>query len=106
MGSGPRRTSATTFVTKFASGEWVGVTLDTDAGVHNGSVMGKSYFECGPKQGIFTDAAKLQVLYDSRASTTCCAGSIEACRRLSRAREGQRSCRSGNSLKKKKQRPQ
>jgi len=44
---------------KFASGEWVGVELDTDKGMHNGSVMGVKYFECTPGQGIFAQASML-----------------------------------------------
>lgn len=45
--------------TSFASGEWIGVTLDVAEGMHDGSVMGKSYFECSPKCGIFAQAAQL-----------------------------------------------
>jgi len=45
--------------TKFASGEWVGVTLDAAEGMHDGTVMGVKYFECAPKCGIFSQAAQL-----------------------------------------------
>jgi len=46
---------------KFASGEWVGVTLDSPEGMHDGSVMGVSYFACAPKCGVFAQAAQLAV---------------------------------------------
>merc|ERR1719361_923444 len=47
--------------TKFAAGDWVGVTLDSAEGMHNGTVMGVSYFECKPRCGVFTQAAQLTV---------------------------------------------
>eukprot|EP00971_Amphidinium_carterae_P111263 2203816-Amphidinium_carterae.1 len=33
----------------FASGEWVGVQLDTPTGMHDGSVFSITYFSCPPK---------------------------------------------------------
>jgi len=38
-------------VTEFAPGKWVGVILDQPKGKNNGSVQGKSYFECPDKHG-------------------------------------------------------
>lgn len=44
---------------KFASGEWVGLELAQPVGMHNGSVMGVSYFACAPKHGAFAQPAML-----------------------------------------------
>mmetsp|Transcript_32834 Transcript_32834/g.60078 ORF Transcript_32834/g.60078 Transcript_32834/m.60078 type:complete len:340 (-) Transcript_32834:137-1156(-) len=44
----------------FSAGEWIGVALDEPKGMHDGSLFGKTYFSCGPKQGIFSQAAGLQ----------------------------------------------
>lgn len=56
-----RKNGTISFVgeTKFASGEWIGVTLDAAEGMHDGTVMGVSYFECSPKCGVFAQAAQL-----------------------------------------------
>eukprot|EP01134_Creolimax_fragrantissima_P003406 CFRG3406T1 len=48
--------------TDFASGEWAGIELSTPDGKNNGSVQGKSYFECAPKHGLFVKATNIQVL--------------------------------------------
>ena len=37
--------------TDFAPGIWVGIALDEPKGKNNGSVQGKSYFECQDKHG-------------------------------------------------------
>ena len=37
--------------TDFAPGIWVGIALDEPKGKNNGSVQGKSYFECQEKHG-------------------------------------------------------
>eukprot|EP00415_Alexandrium_ostenfeldii_P004193 UN4193 len=38
--------------TAFATGEWIGVELDTEEGMHNGFVLGDRYFSCGERRGI------------------------------------------------------
>ena len=38
-------------VTEFAPGKWVGVIWDEPIGKNNGTVQGKSYFECADKHG-------------------------------------------------------
>mmetsp|Transcript_20568 Transcript_20568/g.46945 ORF Transcript_20568/g.46945 Transcript_20568/m.46945 type:complete len:314 (-) Transcript_20568:288-1229(-) len=55
--------------TKFAAGEWVGIELDTAAGMHDGSVMGVSYFSCPTKTGVFAQAAQLSVTASAPAGT-------------------------------------
>ncbi|CAE7714972.1 Clip1 [Symbiodinium sp. CCMP2592] len=37
----------------FAPGEWLGLELDRQVGKNNGSVKGKTYFQCEPGHGIF-----------------------------------------------------
>mmetsp|Transcript_29277 Transcript_29277/g.80340 ORF Transcript_29277/g.80340 Transcript_29277/m.80340 type:complete len:121 (+) Transcript_29277:647-1009(+) len=44
---------------KFAPGEWVGVELDADGGMHNGTVLGVQYFECAARRGIFAQPSQL-----------------------------------------------
>lgn len=39
--------------TKFASGEWLGVALDSAVGKNDGSVRGVQYFCCAPQHGVF-----------------------------------------------------
>merc|ERR1712071_724129 len=39
--------------TQFASGTWIGVSLDASTGKHDGTVQGVKYFACKPKHGIF-----------------------------------------------------
>ena len=38
--------------TDFAKGQWAGVELHEPQGKNNGSVGGKTYFQCKPKHGI------------------------------------------------------
>ena len=38
-------------VTEFAPGKWIGVILDQPKGKNNGTVQGKSYFQCSDKHG-------------------------------------------------------
>lgn len=37
----------------FANGTWLGLELDTADGKHNGTVQGRSYFECAEGHGLF-----------------------------------------------------
>ena len=39
--------------TEFAAGEWMGIELDEKQGKNNGSVKGKTYFDCKPEHGLF-----------------------------------------------------
>ena len=48
--------------TEFASGKWIGVTLDEPKGKNNGTVQGKTYFECAENHGTFVRAAQLLLL--------------------------------------------
>mmetsp|Transcript_76960 Transcript_76960/g.186202 ORF Transcript_76960/g.186202 Transcript_76960/m.186202 type:complete len:117 (+) Transcript_76960:2-352(+) len=48
--------------TKFAGGLWVGLELDSQGGLHNGTVMGISYFKCSPGCGILTPRGAVQVV--------------------------------------------
>lgn len=44
----------------FASGEWVGVELMQENGMHDGTVLGVSYFSCPDKKGIFAQPGQLE----------------------------------------------
>lgn len=48
--------------TSFASGKWVGVTLDEAKGKNDGSVEGTPYFSCPPNHGIFVRQAQIALL--------------------------------------------
>merc|ERR1711977_546475 len=37
----------------FANGTWLGLELDTADGKHNGTVQGRSYFDCAEGHGLF-----------------------------------------------------
>ncbi|XP_037784396.1 dynactin subunit 1-like isoform X2 [Penaeus monodon] len=45
--------------THFSQGKWVGVILDEKKGKNNGSVQGKSYFQCDDGFGIFVRQSQL-----------------------------------------------
>ena len=48
-------------VPELKGGYWVGVVFDEPVGLTNGTVKGKSYFECGESYGSFVRAKNLQV---------------------------------------------
>ena len=50
--------------TDFAPGVWVGIILDEAKGKNNGSVQGKSYFECAEKHGMFVRQSQLAQIAD------------------------------------------
>jgi len=43
----------------FAAGEWLGLELDEPKGLHDGSVLGRQYFQGKPKHGVFAQEATL-----------------------------------------------
>lgn len=45
--------------TEFAPGVWVGIELPKPLGLNNGSVLGRQYFECSPKHGLFVPVNKV-----------------------------------------------
>ncbi|KAG0725011.1 Dynactin subunit 1 [Chionoecetes opilio] len=48
--------------THFSQGKWVGVVLDERRGKNNGSVQGKTYFQCDDGCGIFVRPSQLVVV--------------------------------------------
>ena len=48
--------------THFHPGKWIGVVLPTPIGKNNGSVGGKSYFQCADKHGLFVTEAQVKTL--------------------------------------------
>nr|CAD7426657.1 unnamed protein product [Timema monikensis] len=53
--------------TMFASGKWIGVVLDEPRGKNNGSVQGKTYFQCKENHGMFVRQSQLTLLDESGA---------------------------------------
>ena len=45
-------------------GTWVGIVLDEAKGKNNGTVQGKSYFECPDKHGMFVRQSQLGQIAD------------------------------------------
>uniref|UniRef100_A0A0K0FZ64 Restin homolog (inferred by orthology to a D. melanogaster protein) n=1 Tax=Strongyloides venezuelensis TaxID=75913 RepID=A0A0K0FZ64_STRVS len=46
-------------LTKFSTGEWIGVILDKPEGKNDGIVQGTKYFDCEKNHGLFVRASKL-----------------------------------------------
>ena len=46
--------------TEFKEGIWVGIELNEPSGKNDGSVLGKHYFNCPPKFGLFAMPHKVQ----------------------------------------------
>ncbi|KAJ1993735.1 hypothetical protein H4R33_000527 [Dimargaris cristalligena] len=46
--------------TEFAAGKWIGVELDHPDGKNDGSVNGKTYFQCRPNFGVFVRSSQLR----------------------------------------------
>lgn len=42
----------------FANGTWLGLELDTADGKHNGTVQGRSYFDCAEGHGLFVKSCE------------------------------------------------
>lgn len=47
--------------TAFAAGKWVGVELSEPNGKNDGSVQGKTYFECKPSHGVFVRPSQVKI---------------------------------------------
>lgn len=50
---------------EFASGDWVGVVLDSPTGNHDGKIHGREYFQCAPFHGIFVRPHRVSRMSDS-----------------------------------------
>ena len=48
--------------TSFATGKWVGVTLDDFNGKNDGSVAGRRYFTCEEGKGVFVRSSQVRLL--------------------------------------------
>jgi dynactin complex subunit len=55
---------------QFATGEWVGVVLDTPDGKNDGSVANVRYFTCTANHGLFVKKAQLKLDRDAVDSGT------------------------------------
>ena len=51
--------------TKFAPGEWIGLTLDSAEGKNDGTVQGVPYFSCPPNHGLYCKSSKLERIASS-----------------------------------------
>ena len=47
--------------TKFAPGEWIGISLDTPDGKNDGSVGDQRYFQTEPNHGVFVKRAQVKI---------------------------------------------
>jgi len=70
----------------------VGVELDTPHGTHNGTIMGKTYFACKPRHGVFREPSEVRRYSTSEYNTTniieCSAGSADALEATERKNAG------------------
>lgn len=64
LGKGAKGKVAYVGTTQFSSGKWIGVILDERKGKNNGTVQGKSYFQCPDNYGLFVRQTQLQLLED------------------------------------------
>ena len=55
--------------TDFASGLWVGVALDSPRGKNNGKVLGRTYFSCLPRYGLFVRPSQVTLLTPAPPAT-------------------------------------
>ena len=53
LAAGKPGTIAFIRATRFAPGQWFGVILDAPDGRNNGEVLGRRYFNCGQRHGLF-----------------------------------------------------
>ncbi|XP_063233174.1 dynactin subunit 1 isoform X2 [Bacillus rossius redtenbacheri] len=60
--------------TLFSSGKWIGVILDEPKGKNNGTVKGKTYFQCKDNHGMFVRQAQLTLLDEGGDATTPSSG--------------------------------
>ncbi|XP_037076983.1 dynactin subunit 1-like [Pollicipes pollicipes] len=79
--------------TQFAAGKWIGVVLDEPKGKNNGTVQGKTYFQCGENCGVFVRQTQLTVL-DGGSSTPGSKASTPAAEKP-KSRPGRRETPSG-----------
>ncbi|XP_045128447.1 dynactin subunit 1-like isoform X5 [Portunus trituberculatus] len=62
IGKDTQGTVAFVGTTHFSQGKWIGVVLDERKGKNNGSVQGKTYFQCDEGCGIFVRTSQLIVV--------------------------------------------
>ena len=56
--------------TQFATGQWLGLTLDTPNGNNDGSVRGISYFSANEKHGMFVRTSQITLLDENPPTKT------------------------------------
>ena len=64
--------------TDFKPGTWVGVEMDDPVGRHDGTVEGRSYFQCAPQHGTMVQADKVRAVVSSRRPREASAGGRRA----------------------------
>ncbi|KAK3739845.1 hypothetical protein QZH41_009088 [Actinostola sp. cb2023] len=68
VAKGLKGTVAYVGATQFASGKWIGVTLDEAKGKNDGAVQGREYFKCADNHGIFVRQSQINIVDDKPGS--------------------------------------
>ncbi|GAB6024917.1 Dynactin subunit 1 [Chamberlinius hualienensis] len=69
-GKGVQGVVAFVGTTTFSTGKWVGIVLEEPRGKNNGTIEGKTYFQCADNHGLFVRQSQLTILDDELVSSS------------------------------------